>query len=1396
MKTHEKLSITDWFYESVWTNCPSPMNNEERHSSCYLVFIDDLGIGAELVQELKEKNNRIYIVEKGNKYSYNESKHTYTLSPDSKNDYLELLKSLKDGGISIGSILHLWLLCDTETDHKVTPESINHYQKIGFLSLLYIAQEMIELQISNFINICIITNGMCSILGDEELYPEKATIQGLLKCIPQECPNIRCKNIDIDRTSRAKNISSEILLSMNDTQVAYRNNIRWVCIYEKIQIFDNFATEFLRQNGTYFITGGLGDIGLSFAEYLAQNSKANLILMGRSEFPKREKWDDWLSSHKEEDEVSKKILKIQKMELAGGRVFVVRADVSNKDQTQKAFYDACKIFGKINGVFHLAGATKKSECSYISSMRSQDLACQLLPKAKGLLIINDIIQNFDLDFVFLTSSLSVTLGGLSLGAYAGANAFMDVFAQKQNNKGGPLWFSPNWEGCSPEETKEALCRVLSNPNIPCLVMATTDLNQRIHQWIKMDSTSSGQNLYSRPELAIKYEAPRNEIEKKIEECWQEVLGIENIGINDNFYDLGGNSLSVLQLHAKINKKLEINIKIVDIFAYPTIAELTNYLASKNSNAIIHSRPSCVTTSSNTDDKRIAILGYSGVFPNSDTIEEYWENILQGKDCISHLTKSECRQYGVSEDRLNDKRYIASGGIIKDIDKFDAAFWGISPRDAALMDPQMRIFLQHAWKALEVSGYIKNKEKLSVGVFAGGGDRQYFYYNVMPKMLNKANEFKIFTLSNELFIPSRTGYLMNLQGPILNVNTACSTSLVSIIEACEKLNAAECNLAIAGGVSIFMPQKFGYVYRAGMMHSSDGYNRTFDENACGTVFSSGAGVVVLKRYSDALKDNDNIMAVIAGYSINNDGARKVSFAAPSVLGQKECILRAQKNASITSESISYVECHGTATKLGDAVEFKALSDAFEENKGGSRKSKCIIGSVKASIGHADTASGVAGVIKVCKMLQNKIIPAQIHYNKPNPQFDLSNTSFEVITKNKIWDTEYGAVRRAGVSSFGVGGTNAHLVLEEAPVVLPKESPTACPYFLLSISAKSLKSLENWKKEFVKYLMISPDIDMFNVAYTLHMTRMEFNNRYMIVCKNTSEVLSALSSSSEGALRDFSYGSNVLKSNNNSSVVFICSGGAEYRVNSGRELYLIEPVYRKEIETCCELLKTHIGIDLCTVMYGDKDKFIGEELYLHLAVFVTGYAMAKLLLGYGMQPSMFVGSGYGEYVAACLSGVLKLEEALYIIVGQEKIRRKFSGNAEILEKKLLDLFGSISFSEPKVPYVSSFTGKKVTLSEFSNSSYWCRQAGVLNLLDENKSDVFLEICPGRKEILSIFNEAGGVNHKEEGDYYFLLCALGKLWLCGVTIDWNVFYNNVAHHRLELPTYSFEKNSYWIK
>jgi acyl transferase domain-containing protein/NADPH:quinone reductase-like Zn-dependent oxidoreductase/acyl carrier protein len=647
----------------------------------------------------------------------------------------------------------------------------------------------------------------------------------------------------------------------------------------------------------------------------------------------------------------------------------------------------------------------------------------------------------------------------------------------------------------------------------------------------------------------------------------------------------------------------------------------------------------------------AVIGMTGRFPGAKNIHEFWNNIKKGVESIAFFANEELKELGVDPELLKDPGYVKAKGVLENQEYFDASFFGYNSNEAEIMDPQIRIFHECCWEALENSNYSSDSYKGLIGLYAGCSTNFYWESSVhSPGKSSELDRFASGLLINREFLVTRISYNLGLEGPAYFVQTACSTSLVAIHAACRALITGECKIALAGGISIDFT--IGYPYQEGMIASRDGHCRAFDARASGTVAGNGVGVVVLKTLKNALADRDYIYAVIKSSAINNDGDRKVGFTAPSIKGQTEVIRAAQRYARVESESIGYIETHGTGTALGDLVEIGALKKAFNSDK----KGFCAIGSIKTNIGHLDAAAGVASFIKAVLALKHQLIPPGLHFESPNPEIDLENSPFYVCKKLSPWKNDRSPLR-AGVSSFGMGGTNAHVILEEAPQPVIDHSSSlnvkSREFQLIVLSAKTAPTLDKMTENLAAYLQEHPDINLADAAYTLQVGRKAFNHRRMLVCSQVNEAIKSLSNREPGEVHSHQ----LDEEEGDKHVVFMFSGQGSQYVNMGLELYQTETLYREEMDRCFEILKSLTGYDIKGIIYPSLVSNRSNKSYMsdinqteiaQPLLFAFEYALAKLLIKWGIKPYAMIGHSIGEYVAACLSGLFTLEDALALVV----------------------------------------------------------------------------------------------------------------------------------------------------
>lgn len=794
-------------------------------------------------------------------------------------------------------------------------------------------------------------------------------------------------------------------------------------------------------------------------------------------------------------------------------------------------------------------------------------------------------------------------------------------------------------------------------------------------------------------------------------------------------------------------------------------------------------------------ERIAIIGLACRFPGARNPAEFWHNLSAGRESIRFFTAEELLAAGVDPALIADPRYVRAQATLDGIEDFDATFFGMSPREAEATDPQHRLFLEVAWEALEDAAYDPERYAGPIGVYAGAGLSTYLLNNLLPNYakVQALGHMQLLMGNNKDYVPTRASYKFNLTGPSFNVNTACSTSLVAVHLACQALLDFQADMALAGGVGIQVPQTAGYIYEDGNVTSPDGHCRAFDVNAQGTVSGNGAGVVVLKRLSEAQADGDHIYAVIRGSAINNDGARKIGFTAPSVEGQARVIAEAHAFAEIHPEDLSYIEAHGTGTPLGDPIEVRALTQVFRAKT--AKVGYCALGTVKSNFGHLDEAAGVAGLIKTVLALQNKALPASLHFTTPNPQLQLESSPFFVNTTLRAWDTN-GAPRCAGVSSFGLGGTNAHLIVEE----FLSNQQSAIPNqqaLLLPLSARTPTALAAAAENLAAYLEQHPTVNVRDVAYTLALGRKAFAHRRAIVAATVAEAIRALRLTATSAP--------ALES---PQVVFLFPGQGMQSLYMARDLYEYESVFRAAFDECAAAARPHLDRPLPEILFPshatpEVEAALHTMTYAQPTLFAVQYALAQLWRSWGIMPHALLGHSLGEYTAACVAGVFTVAEAMLLVCARgrlmqasppsgmlavalseaelqpylnnalslavinapdqcviggaedalavleqtltahgvqcQRLRITRASHSHTLESALGEfaaLTRQVTLRPPHIPYFSNVSGAWITPVEAIDPEYWVRHlrqtvrfAEAVQTLTANPRAVFIELGPGR-------------------------------------------------------------------
>ncbi len=837
--------------------------------------------------------------------------------------------------------------------------------------------------------------------------------------------------------------------------------------------------------------------------------------------------------------------------------------------------------------------------------------------------------------------------------------------------------------------------------------------------------------------------PESEVQAKVAAIWKETLNRTAIGLDQNVFELGASSILLAQLHSKIEQAFERTISIVDMFKYPTVRTLAEFLGDRPSNRdpLAASRERAKhrqNTHADDNSRYVAVIGMAARFPGARTLDEFWRNLCGGVESIARFSTDEVLASGVAPSRARDPRYVAAGPVLEGVENFDAEFFGYTPREAELLDPQQRLFLECCWEAFEDAGYNPLTSPDAVGIYAGAMLNTYLLNHVLPAgkhateaeakmggaalmMPDSLTGFLTMVGNDKDYLTTRVSYKLNLRGPSINVQTACSTSLVAVHMAAASVLAGECDMALAGGVSVKTPQQAGYLYEDDLIASPDGHCRPFDAQAQGTIFGNGAGVVLLKRLDRALADGDHIYAVVKGSAINNDGGVKAGYMAPSELGQAAVTAESLFAANVDPRTIGLVEAHGTATPLGDPIEVAGLAQAFRQST--ADNGFCALGSVKGNVGHLQIASGIAGFIKAVLAIDRQAIPPTLHFATANPKIDFANSPFFVNTKLLPWK-EPSHPRRASVNSLGIGGANAHVVLEEAPQTKPLSNASSSPR-TLTLSARTATALVELASKFEAWLRAHPSASIADVAFTASTGRVPFSHRLAVTGKSATEWADQLQSWAAAAPETSAVAGLASES---PTIVFHFSGEQPEVLQGTNELYRDEPAYKAVVERCLSALSPVVANEVRTLITSGSSND-ANSVSARLAAITAQYALASLWLDWCLSPAYVTSDDACKQVASAFAGEIAIDDLL-----------KAVENGTAIE--------SIARRAPRIP---------------------------LSGPTANGSRLPVKITVASSDRNAIAE------------------TLARLFVAGASIDWRKVAGGAR--RVSLPTYPFQRQRYWI-
>lgn len=859
------------------------------------------------------------------------------------------------------------------------------------------------------------------------------------------------------------------------------------------------------------------------------------------------------------------------------------------------------------------------------------------------------------------------------------------------------WVPESFAHINEREIREQLGKSLPDYLVPSVFTKLDELPLTGNG--KLDYRALPPPSSARPELRSSFAPPTTAMEVTLARIFSEMLEIDAVGRDDNFFELGGSSLLAVKLAARLSRELGREVSAVRLFELPTVSQLAARLEGNDENSRLIARLAQTNRrTSGSGDRRgdVAIIGMAGRFPGSRNVDEFWENLAAGREGITFFDPTQLDQR-VPEELRADPNYVPARGVIADYDKFDAPFFGVTPAEAALMDPQQRVILELAWETLENGGYVPENTDAIIGIYAGKYNDTYFSENVShhPDAIAQFGAFNTMLANEKDYVATRTAYCLNLTGPAISVHTACSTSLVCVVQALQSLRNFDCDLALAGGVSITVPVESGYLHQEGSMLSADGHTKTFSNGSTGTVFSDGAAMVLLKRLEDALSDGDTIRAVIRGGALNNDGSNKASLTAPSVAGQAMVIARAHQDAGVSADQISYVEAHGTATPLGDPVEVEALKQAF--SLAPTTVASCGIGSVKSNVGHTVIAAGTTGLIKAALALEHGLIPPSLGFSEANPALGLAESPFYVTRHLTPW-ARSSRPRIAGVSAFGVGGTNAHVVVAEAPLAADS-APSGRAEQVLLVSGRSEAALQGNLAKLASYLQTS-EARLEDIAFTLHAGRKAFSFRAAIVCssaKNGAEIIEQQKVKPQRV------------SHQVPRVAFLFPGQGSQYPQMGAALYRSHSLFRSLFDHCAEILRPLLGADLRELVFAEgQDAEVAAEALRRTeitqpALFVVEYCLAELWKQWGVSPFATIGHSVGEFVSGVLAGVFSLEDALMLVAHRGRLMGEQAAGSMLSVRKSAALIeprltGGLCIASDNAPNLCVVAGPSGEIESF--------------------------------------------------------------------------------------------------
>ncbi|HEY7170340.1 MAG TPA: SDR family NAD(P)-dependent oxidoreductase [Vicinamibacterales bacterium] len=1337
--THARADIDNLLYELTWREQPlAPERSVE--SGDWLIFADRGGVGRALASRLEALGCRSTIIEAAT----TAAARARACDAGSPEDFARVVRECAASGRPLAGIVHLWNLDLTDAD--AVGDDLDAAALHGCGSALHLVQALAREASAMKPRVWFVTQGAQVVERENAVQILQAPIWGLSRTVAIEHPDLRCGRIDLEAAESLADpqlelLARELTQGTTEDQIAFRRGSRFVArLVRRAAMDPSPDSAAVRADGAYLVTGGLGGVGLTIAQWLVDRGARHVVLTGRRA----------PSSQAAEQ--------IERLEKQGAHLACVQADVSVAADAARAL-SLPAGWPALRGIVHAAGVL---DDGLLAQQEWRRFRAVLAPKVAGAWHLHRLTSGCELDFFVLCSSAAALIGSAAQGSYAAANAFLDGLAHARRARGQAA-LSVNWgpwaevgmaartssqagrwkeQGLgllSPQTAVKALDALLGDQATETVVLSM-DWAKLLAQYPRgaepklLAELGSGDGdrvapaSAARPALAAEFAgAPpakrRVLITTQVRQIAFQVLGLDaNAAIDSRrgFQDLGLDSLMALDLRNRLQQVFGVSLPATLVFDYPTIESLSSHLddlVSATAAVAADGSAATPTASAAPSTEPIAVVGLACRFPGgAATPEAFWQLLRDGVDAIGEVPgeRWSLDEYYDADPDAPGKMYARHGGFVADVDRFDPQFFAIAPREATAMDPQQRLLLEVSWEALERAGQSTDALLGSpTGVFVGIGGSDYGGLQAGGG-LDTLDAY--FGTGNSLSAAAgRLSYVLGLRGPSMSIDTACSSSLVAIHLAAQSLRAGECRMALAAGVNLMLsPAPYVVLSRARML-APDGRCKTFDAAADGYVRGEGCGVVVLKRLSDALADRDQVLAVVRGTAVNQDG-RSGGLTVPNGPAQEALVRQAVANSGIEPSAVAYVEAHGTGTSLGDPIEIRALAGALGGGRSGD--AALLVGSVKTNIGHLEAAAGIAGFIKVVLALEHDEIPPHLNFHTPNPHIAWNDVPIRVAARRMPWPA---AERRiAGVSSFGFAGTNAHVIVEQAPRHNDVPTMKVRPRHLVTISARTGDALRQLAGRWAEHVTASTDT-LADVAFAANAGRAHFAHRAAIVADSTAALRSALSALAEGTATEIGA---TVQDAAIPQVAFVFDDETVSAAESVRELIESQPTFRAAIEDCDALTRALFDHSvLKSLSAAPDDEPAATATSARLDCFAVQHGLAELWAAWGIVPVQSSASGIGEQVAAVRSRARALSEAL----------------------------------------------KRVAAGEFVTA------AGVTAATSDS---VFVRISPSRANWEALLEDVRG------------------LYLRGVEVDWIAFDRHYACHKVVLPTYPFQRSRFWIE